>query len=324
MAVLGFVGLITFGLYLQKLAINPLGVALSGEHKSRQLGLLRNSATAGFAGHYWRYNFAMSFILPLASWYFLCRSYCNERHRRLDQILFLLFFTASIYAAVVSLQKFPLLIYVVITTFVLFEIRRKNISFSALAILGTVLAALTTSMYALFEAVKEPLLQRLLLGANRTVVGQVYPALAYLDLFPHRTGYLLGQTFPNPRGVLPFVPFDFTHLGWTYLFPQHAHGLYGTANTMYFMEWYVNFGYLGMYVIAPLTGCLIMFIGRGADAISVRELRIPASYLLASLFFRLSLTDLFQVFQEMILVLCMIVGLWLCARVAENKSFPEP
>jgi hypothetical protein len=311
MAALGILGVITFGLYLHKLASNPLGVAFSGEHKSRQLALLRNSATAGFAGHYWRYSFAMSFILPFASWYFLCRMYSNGRRSRLDWCWFGLFFVSSLYAAAVSLQKFPLLVYLVLTTLVFLEIRNKKIEFSHLAILGTVLVAVVSGMYTYFEAVKESLSVRLQLAANRTIVGQVYSSLAYLDIFPYRIGYLLGRTLPNPRGVLPFVPFDFTHVGWTYLYPHHAHGLYGTANTVYFMEFYVNFGYLAMYASAPITGALVMLISSRVSAIALAEFRVPVSYLLALLFFRLSLTSFFQVFQEAILVLGTIGCLWL-------------
>jgi hypothetical protein len=315
MAALGIVGVITFGLYLHKLATNPLGVAFSGEHKSRQLALLRNSATAGFTGHYWRYSFAMSFILPFASWYFLCRMYNNERRYRLDWCWFGLFFVSSLYAAVVSLQKFPLLVYLVLTTLVFLESRRKKLRFSHLAILGVILIAVVSGMYTYFEAVKEPPLVRLQLAGNRTIIGQVYSSLAYLDIFPHRIGYLLGGTFPNPRGILPFVPFDFTHVGWTYLYPHHPHGLYGTANTVYFMEFYVNFGYLAMYAIAPITGGLVMLISNRVSAIACPEIRVPVSYLFGALFFRLSLTSFFQVFQEAILVLGTIGCLWLCTGI---------
>jgi hypothetical protein len=315
MAVLGVVGVITFGLYLHKLAINPLLVALAGEHKSTQLALLRNSATAGFTGHFWRYSFVMSFILPFASWYFLCQLYSNERRHRFDCWWFVLFFMSSAYAAAVSLQKMPLLMYLVLTTLVFLEIRNTKIRFSHLVILGTLLAAVVSGMYTYFEAVKEPPLVKLQLAANRTIIGQVYSSLAYLDIFPNRTGYLLGRTLPNPRGILPFVPFDFTHVGWTYLYPHHAHGVYGTANTMYFMEFYVNFGYLAMYAIAPVTGSLVMLLSSRVSAIASAEFRIAVSYLLGMLFFRLSLTDFFQVLQEAILVLGTIGCLWLWTAV---------
>jgi hypothetical protein len=81
--------------------------------------VLRDAATAGFEGHYWRYNVGMAYLLPFASWYFLCRLTDRSARGALDWAGTLIFGGLSIFASVISLQKAPLLIYLV-TSFVVF------------------------------------------------------------------------------------------------------------------------------------------------------------------------------------------------------------
>ena len=67
--------------------------------------------------------------------------------------------------------------------------------------------------------------------------------------FPYYHEYLLGRSFPNPGGLLPFEPFKLTVEIMDWKHPSLASkGIVGTAPTVYWGEMYANFGWLGIII----------------------------------------------------------------------------
>ena len=320
MLVLGIISAVVFWLYLSSLTANPLWAVITGEHNEVQLAELRDLATARFEGHYWHYNVVLAYMLPLVSWYYLCRMYIAKS--RVDRYLWIVFSALAIYAATVSLQKFPVVLYAATTLLVFWEVSGRRRTMGRGAVLAMTLSVIIVATYVYFAGAQDSWIVILGEGVQRIVVGQMYPALFCLHIFPGHIGYLLGRTFPNPAGILPHTPFDLTYELWTYMFRDHIAGIHGGANTVYFMEWYVNFGYCGMYAIVPAAALFVALVSRIVGGISPPELRIPVLYLLAGVLFRLSLTSVFQVLEPVILIFCVValLRLWASRRVPNARQ----
>jgi hypothetical protein len=109
----------------------------------------------------------------------------------------------------------------------------------------------------------EDLLSAFLSVFSRSFTGQITPAYFYLQYFPGVKDFLLGGTFPNPGGILPFMPFAYTVELMNWVFPDlAATGVVGSMPTVFWCESYANFGILGIPVIAMIVGILLTAISR--------------------------------------------------------------
>ena len=89
---------------------------------------------------------------------------------------------------------------------------------------------------------------------SRGFAGSIHPAYFYLELFPSHLDWLQGLSFPNPGGVLPFVPYELTVEVMNWMNPEDAaNGIVGSAPTVYWGEIYANFGPFAV----PLAGIVL-------------------------------------------------------------------
>jgi len=89
---------------------------------------------------------------------------------------------------------------------------------------------------------------------SRGLAGSIHPAYFYLEIFPRQVDWLQGLSFPNPGGVLPFVPYEMTVEVMNRMDPASAEkGIVGTAPTVFWGEVYANFGPL----CVPIGGLLV-------------------------------------------------------------------
>lgn len=109
---------------------------------------------------------------------------------------------------------------------------------------------------------------------KRVFTGQIIPAYFYLDYFPSKESFLMGKSFPNPSGVLPFVPFKLTEIISAYYFTSQD-GVIGSAPTFFWGELYANFGFLGVLIV-PL------FIGFFLYALNIYVLRLHINPIVTS------------------------------------------
>lgn len=106
---------------------------------------------------------------------------------------------------------------------------------------------------------------------SRALTGQIANAYFYLEVFPERIDYLLGASFPNPGGLLPFDPFPLTTTMDAFISPHLlGSGVIGSALTVFWAEMYANFGPVGIPVVA-------FAVGIGLYAMSHVLGRLPAS-----------------------------------------------
>ena len=91
---------------------------------------------------------------------------------------------------------------------------------------------------------------------SRAFSGRISPAYFYLEFFPQHEGYLMGRSFPNPGGLLPFEPYNYTIEVMNWVFPENVEsGVVGTAPTVFWDEADANFGSISILFIAFMIGC---------------------------------------------------------------------
>ncbi|MGH7498870.1 MAG: oligosaccharide repeat unit polymerase [Gemmatimonadales bacterium] len=311
MFALGALGTLLLYLYASQLSVIPLIAILFGGEDQGVAAVLRNAATAGFQGHYWRYNVGMAYLLPFVSWYFLCRLIDRSTRGALDWVGAIVFTGLSLFASVVSLQKAPLLTYLVMSFVVFLKASRRRVNWRSLAVLGGLLLVPLPVLYTLFiGATNVSAAESVLLALHRFFGGQIYPALWYLDVFPRQLDFLHGVGLPNPGGFLPFTPVAPAYEVWARIFPDlETAGLHGTANTVYFMEMYANFGIPGMYAIGPIAGAMAMLLSRWVESVRVPYVSVPLTALFMVACVRLALTDFTIFLFDLSLVIAILLML---------------
>jgi hypothetical protein len=304
---LGVLGVLVFGVYLSMLKTIPIISVLKGSTSQLANALLRSSATNGFEGDYWRFNSAISYIIPFVSWFFLI-SYIKYK-KKFDLQMFLSFFFIASFAAVVSIQKAPIIIYLGLTYLVYLVARGKRFSLKNILYILAVSLVIIPGMYILFMNVKDQgILTPLQFALNRAFVGQIYPGLYYLAAIPENIDFLNGTSLPNPGGLLWHTSVNHAQVIWRFFFPDLAlKGMQGTMNTIYIMDGYANFGYLGMYLVACISGVLVMAISRLLQSITMDELRIPLIFLFSKELMKLGMTSFSQVFVNFSMYLFIIL-----------------
>ncbi|MCX5590191.1 O-antigen polymerase [Alcaligenes endophyticus] len=113
---------------------------------------------------------------------------------------------------------------------------------------------------------------------SRAFSGSIQPAYHYLEYFPAHQEFMLGKSFPNPGGIMPFVPIPFTIDIMNWRFPEHIElGIVGTMPTVFWGEAYGNFGFLGIPAIAFIMGILVSFLSYFVSKIELNPVTISLS-----------------------------------------------
>lgn len=110
---------------------------------------------------------------------------------------------------------------------------------------------------------------------SRAFSGSISPSYFYLEFFPVHQDYLLGQTFPNPGGLMPYEPYRYTIEIMNWKFPSIVgSGIVGTMPTVFWGEAYANFGPLGIPIVAFIIGCLVALVSHLVSTLEINPLTI--------------------------------------------------
>ena len=138
--------------------------------------------------------------------------------------------------------------------------RRVN-SFLSISKLAVPMLGVLVLFYVYFMGSHNPI-AALMSVFSRAFTGGIQPAYHYLEFFPEHHGFLLGRSFPNPAGLLPFEPYRLTVEIMNWRFPDLAGtGVVGSMPTVFWGELYANFRVVGV-IIMPF------FVGIGLYVIS--------------------------------------------------------
>ncbi|HDZ9329864.1 TPA: oligosaccharide repeat unit polymerase, partial [Vibrio cholerae] len=213
------------------------------------------------------------------------------RKRAKDALLLITAFSYSVFVAIMATEKGPIA-WLLIGLFMVYFLVRSNgfIPFKKLIPFTFLIVGLLIISYIYFMGSGDV---GSALGSvfSRAFSGSILPAYFYLEFFPEHQEYLLGRSFPNPGGLMPYEPYRYTIEVMNWLFPDLVGtGVVGTAPTVFWGEAYANFGPLGIPIVAFIIGCLIALVSYLVSKLEINPLTIGFFVWLILIFKDLSVT----------------------------------
>lgn len=244
---------IVFITYVKKIGGIPLLRYIQDTTLSQ--AVLRSDATNNFTGKAWRYVlFYKSIPLTL----FILVSFSDSRKFR--NVLF--FYCALI--CIMNFEKAPLIKLLILI--VLIYMRKKgNIGFKQVIFLGFIGFVSLIIMYIFFMNASGGVLHVIKGLLGRAFLTQIIPFFWYFK-YTEQIGFLDGTSFPNPAGIFPFEHTRIT-VEVMNLYREQAgmnSDVVGSMPTVFMADWYVNFGYLGIFLsivifVLLLAGIIVFF-----------------------------------------------------------------
>jgi len=234
-------------LYLSKIPVTAIGVALldSVSEAKEARSLMGND----FPGKYHWYSVIMHDLANVLT-FILFAAWLTLKKKKI-LLLLVVAFSISTFTAIMATEKGPfawLLIGLFITHILVRNAGRVPVK-RALVFLYVVIAFLIL-FYIFFMGVSD-VGSALLSVFSRTFAGSVQPAYHYLEFFPEHQDFLLGRSFPNPSGLLPFEPYRLTVEVKNWSHPNLKEGVVGSMPAVFWAELYANFGIFGV-MFSPL------------------------------------------------------------------------
>ena len=272
-----------FSLLIYRSIIGELPILnlFSGANEAA-LALMRSDAGNNFSGKlHW-----FKFLIGASSKFMLIILFFNKRRNFLWRILFTICLIYVLFISVMNLNKAPI-IDLVLLLFVSGVIQKKKVNFMLIIGLGILIFSFLILMYVYFMGQNDKNLFIILkIIFHRVFVSQIAPFYWYQDM-QSSIGFLMGSTFPNPGGFLPFENFPITTKVFAYAYPQKiASGIVGSLPTVFYADWWINFGVIGATLSMLLLGFLLQFLDLLFKSyVSINNSIIPISYYIYLMFF---------------------------------------
>ena len=144
---------------------------------------------------------------------------------------------------------------------------------------------------------------------SRIFTGQMVEAYHYLEYFPSVHDFLMGRSFPNLGGLLPFEQFRLTTEIWAWTLPWKAAigSKVGSAPTIYWGEMYANFGLLGVLIPPFFVGYILYLINTIVFRLQPNPMSISLTVWLMLYYHRLSSTGMVKYFFDNYFLLFLII-----------------
>ena len=274
------VSLSVFFLYKNSLPSIPLfDIILGGQTNVR---LSRSLATNSFSGNLWRYKVVLSGASFVS---FICLADFMRSRSKVTLSFFLAYFALCSVWSLLDTQKMPIAVYLIQVFIVLlfFKNNSRYSIFNIILIVFVVYSALASMFFLFSDSMYADVRASMLKPLFRITMGQITPSYYYLEYFPDGHEFLMGRSFPNPGGLLPFEHYRIA-VEIRNLMTLENYVIVGSAPTVFWAEMYANFGYFGVVFGSVLMGAVIKLVDSGIDLIQARVLRAA---LLASFCFLL-------------------------------------
>jgi len=220
------------------------------------LAFLRSEATNNFSGKAYRYAIFMETI-PL--FLFILTSLIRDKSKKWS-FLYLLLFMYNAFCALCTLQKAPILKFLLLCCIIYF-FKKGRIEKKLLIYLILFALFLIPLMYILFMGHEDSSMGTIAkVAAHRIFIGAIHPFYWYIK-YVEEYGLLLGASFPNPGGILPFEHFRLTVEIMNYARGEMLGDLVGSMPTVFIGELYANFGFLfGVVISAFFFGFMLQLL----------------------------------------------------------------
>lgn len=235
-------------IYLSKIGLQHVALLVSlGYGSEIGVDVARSAMTNAFEGKYHWYSLFMHDLLSFAT-LALFAGYLVKQ-RTVVRILFFVALIVTMFSLLMTGEKAPFARFLVALFFVYVFVRRGGrVPIGGLVTLGLTIVLGLSASYIMFMGSKD-LLAGVMNVFSRATGGTIQSAYHYLEFIPKFQDYLMGRSFPNPRGILPFEHFALTKEIMAWRNPdQIIKGVVGSSPTTYWAEMYANFGLLGVLV----------------------------------------------------------------------------
>jgi oligosaccharide repeat unit polymerase len=221
--------------------------------------VVRSDMGNNFTGKYHWYSLFMHSISSFVSFSFFSAWLLSKRKSL--GILALISFSLSSFAAIMATQKGPF-VWFLFGMFFSYILSQKAGILSIRKAIPIVLVGM--GVLVLVDLVfmgSQGLGSALSSVFSRIFSGGITPSYFYLQYFPEHQDYLLGRSFPNPGGILPFEPYLLTVEVASWVFPNlEDAGFVSTMPAVFWGELYANFGPLGVFCFPFFIGFLISLL----------------------------------------------------------------
>lgn len=285
--------------YLRQIDQMAIIVAFSdGVNVAKQA---RSDMGNSFPGRYHWYKLVMHDLGNLLCFTVFAIWLINRRIR--DLIIFLVVFSYSVFVAIMATEKGPVAWLLIGLFLVYFLVKNCGVvPFKKLIPFAILIIGCLVVVYILFMGSRD-IGSALLSVFSRSFTGSISPAYFYLEYFPEHQDYLLGQTFPNPGGLMPYEPYSYTVEVMNWKFPSLVgSGVVGTAPTVFWGEAYANFGPFGIPVVAFIIGCLVALVSYMVSKIEINPLTIGFLVWLILIFKDLAVTGFSGYFYNVYII----------------------
>jgi len=242
-------------IYISKVGKLPIFAVLDGLDAS-DLALLRSDSGANFEGKMYRYvMFTKTLPLLLLFVVFFMKNVAFKW-----KIFFYMLLVFNMFTSIMDLQKAPIIKIFLLLMLAYFYSKNK-ISRKVFVTTGIILSSLMMFMYMFFMGMSDRSFFDIL-GAplHRIFIGQIEPFYFY-QLFQEEYGYIYGTSFPNPSNIFPFEWRRITVEVMEFAHPELIKlGIVGSMPTIFYGEWYINFGpYMALFSMI-LFGFMIQMV----------------------------------------------------------------
>lgn len=301
--------LVALVLYIYLGKINQVAILVALKDGAGAATLARSKMGNNFSGKYHWYSLVLHNIGTLVTLTFYVSWLL--RKRLLNLVLFLIAFSISAFVAVMATAKEPFL-GLLMALFMAHYITRHNgyVPKKDIVLLGFFIVSILVVFYIYFMG-SGSAGQALWSVFSRAFAGSISPAYFYLEYFPQHQEFLMGRTFPNPGGILPFAPFPYTVELMNWKFPGLIEdGVVGTMPTVFWGEAYANFGYAGIPIVAFIMGVLVAILSYFVSKLELNPLTVAFTVWLIFHLKNLSITgfsgflyDFYMIFVSAVVVI---------------------
>lgn len=256
-----FIGIAALLAYIANFGYDALPIILSLTSNDSAVTVARSVTGADFSSYSW-YQLGMNDFLLLGIGLYIVWFSSSASFKAIKSIVLLLLIALLLFSFGINGEKGKF-IDVILFLFVLTHLIGL-ISINFVSIFAVILMCFAILIPAYWFMMGDASLTNSLYGIfSRTLTGQLQAGYHHIEFYQKMPNLYFGSTYPNPKGLLPFEPVEYTKE-----LMQWVHGtqlvnsvkVTGSMPTHFFGELLVNFGLIGVCVFSFTIGMWIKFI----------------------------------------------------------------